>query len=70
MGCKLKKFTDREWEEIERLDEILLQTTLEQMAGCMRKVNAFVEDNEEFFAKMDKLMESGVLKLLRLSDKG
>lgn len=69
MAYELKKLTDRELEVMDQLNEALWRTTSEEMERIWQEINAFSENNKEFFAKLDEWSKSEDWGLLRLPDK-
>lgn len=57
MGYELKKLTDREWVDLERIGNILGESTPERLERCFQEVNACVEENEALFAMLPTIFE-------------
>lgn len=57
MGYELKRFTDQEWADLERIGNILEESTPERLERCFQEINACIEGNEAFFAMLPAILE-------------
>lgn len=64
----LHELTKQELACMERLNESLARYTPKEMERCRQKINAFIENNEELFAKLDEWSKSEEWGLLRLPE--
>lgn len=64
----LHELTKQELACMERLNESLAQYTPKEMERCRQKIDAFIENNEELFAKLDEWSKSEEWGLLRLPE--
>lgn len=51
-----EKLTDEEWEEVMRLDEMLLQTTPEEKEAFLREMKEFEEKNKELLSQFPSFL--------------